>query len=146
RRLDELPVLPARFRLLQQLNRGVSQALRYVDFSQGDLPWSMAGLLSRCRHLVFSALKQELWQAELARTSRPPMAEAGGEPTPPSLQLRLSRGRAARQRRPSARHVGQEGRQTLFGQAFFGLRNASTELFRLRPGEVLYSTVFVGEH
>lgn len=147
RRLDELSVLPARFRLLQQLNRGVSQALRYVDLSQGDLPWSTASLLSRCRHVVFSALKQELWQAELARTSRPLMAQAGGEPTPPSLELRLSRGRAARHGRPSVRQVGQEGQQTtLFGQAFFGLRNAPTELFRLRPGEVLYSTVFVGEH
>lgn len=146
RRLDELSVLPARFHLLQQLNRGVSQALRYVDLSQGDLPWSIAGLLSRCRHLVFSALKQELWQAELARTTRPLTAQAGREPTPPSLELRLSRGRAARHRRPSARLVDQEGRQTLFGQAFFGLRHAPTELFRLRPGEVLYSTVFVGEH
>ncbi|CAM9151525.1 unnamed protein product [Scytosiphon promiscuus] len=146
RRLDELSVLPARFHLLQQLNRDLSQALRYVDLSQGDLPWSTAGLVSRCRHLVFSVLKQELWQAELARTSRPLVAQAGGEPTPPSLELRLSRGRAAQHGRLRAREVGQQGRETLFGQAFLGLRNAPTELFRLRPGEVLYSTVFVGEH
>ncbi|CAM9323533.1 unnamed protein product, partial [Ectocarpus fasciculatus] len=75
-RLGELAVLPARFHLLQQLNRGVSEALRYVDLSQGDLPWSVAGLLSRCRHLVFFALRQEAWRAELARTSRPRAAAA----------------------------------------------------------------------
>lgn len=156
RRLDRLPVLPVRFHLLQQLNRDVARALRYVDLSQGDSPWSIAGLLSRCRHLVFSDLKQELWQAELARTSRPlASAQRGPEGAPPPppplpLELRLSRGRAARGERPGARQraqrSGQKGRQTLFGQAFFALRHVKAEAFRLRPGEVLYSTVFVGEH
>lgn len=149
RRLDELAVLSARFQLLQQLNRGVSQALRYVDLSQGDVPWSIAGLLSSCRHLVFSTLKQELWQAELTRTSRPLVAQAGGEGTPPSLELRLSRGRAAQHGHSGARQArqaGREGRQTLFGQAFFALRNVQAEVFRLRPEEVLYSTIFLGEH
>ncbi len=156
RRLDELPVLPVRFHLLQQLNRDVAGALRYVDLSQGDSPWSIAGLLSRCRRLVFSGLKQELWQAELARTSRPlASAQRGPEGAPPPppplpLELRLSRGRAARGERPGARQQaqrgGQKGRLTLFGQAFFALRHVKAEAFRLRPGEVLYSTVFVGEH
>lgn len=150
RRLDELAVLPARFRLLQQLNRGVSQALRYVDLSRGDLPWSIAGLLSRCRHMMFSTLKQELWQAELTRTSRPLVAQAGGDGTPPALELRLSRGRAAQHGHSSARRqtrqADREGRQTLFGQAFFALRNVQTEVFRLRPEEALYNTIFLGEH
>lgn len=149
-RLGELAVLPARFHLLQQLNRGVSEALRYVDLSQGDLPWSVAGLLSRCRHLVFFALRQEVWRAELARTSRPAAAAAAahssGEATPPSLQLRLSRGRAARHEGSDTLRADQNGRQALFCQAFFSLRNKEESLFRLRPGEVLYSTVFVGEH
>ena len=164
-RLDGVAVLPVRFRLLQQLNRDVSQALRYVDLSRGDLPWSIAGALSRCRHLVFSSLKQELWQAELARTSRPlagaaasaaaAAAQAGGEGSTPSLELRLSRGRAARRHDPSAGTTGApearpadlEGqRKSLFGQAFLALRHVQPEVFRLRPGEVLYSTVFLGEH
>lgn len=148
-RLDELAVLPIRFQLVQQLNRGVSQALRYANLSRGDLSWSMAGLLSRCRHLLFSTLKQELWQAELKRTSRPRVARAGEEGTPPSLELRLSRGRAARHGHSSARETrqpGREGRQTLFGQAFFALRHVQAKVFRLRPEEVLYSTVFLGEH
>lgn len=148
-RLDELAVLPIRFQLLQQLNRGVSQALRYADLSRGDLPWSIAGLLSRCRHLVFSTLKQELWQAELKRTSRPRVAQAGEEGTPPPLELRLSRGRAAQHGTSSAcktRQAGRERRQTLFGQAFFALRHVQAKVFRLRPEEVLYSTVFLGEH
>lgn len=155
-RLDDVAVLPVRFHLLQQLNRDVSRALRYVDLSQGDLPWSLADALSRCRHLVFSSLKQELWQAELARTSRPlaaaaaaTAAQAGGEGSPPSLELRLSRGRAARQDRSAtreARPAGLEGRKSLFGQVFVALRHVQPEVFRLRPGEVLYSTVFLGEH
>lgn len=151
-RLGELAVLPTRFHLLQQLNRGVSKVLRYVDLSQGDLPWSVAGLLSRCRHLVFFALRQEAWQAELARTSRPAAAAAAevahssGEATPPSLELRLSRGRAARHAGLGTLRADQRGRQTLFCQAFFSLRNTEESLFRLRPGEVLYGTVFVGEH
>ena len=156
-RLDDVAVLPVRFRLLQQLNRGVSQTLRYVDLSGGDLPWSIAGALSRCRHLVFSSLKQELWQAELARTSRPPaaagaaVAQAGGEGgSPPSLELRLSRGRATRHDdrlgAREARPADLEGRKSLFGQAFVALRHVQPEVFRLRPGEALYSTVFLGEH
>ncbi|CAN0358496.1 unnamed protein product, partial [Ectocarpus sp. 12 AP-2014] len=95
---------------------------------------------------------QEAWQAELARTSRPPpppppaVAHSSGEATPPSLELRLSRGRAARHAGLGTLRADQKGRHTLFCQAFFSLRNTEESLFRLRPGEVLYSTVFVGEH
>lgn len=150
RRLDDLSVLSARFHLLQQVNLGVSKALRYVNLSQGDLPWSLAALFSRCRHLIFSVLKQELWQAELARTARslPPHTGAVGADGETSvLELRLSRGRAAGHARPNEGHRAGEGeRHTLFGQAFLALRNAPVEAFRLRPSEVLYSTVFLGEH
>lgn len=148
RRLDEVSVLSARFRLLQQLNRGVWQALRYVDLSQGDLPGSMATLLSRCRHLIFSTLKQDLWLAELARTARPSSPQVALEGAPPTLELRLSRGRAARHVSSRRQRADQERRQmhTLFGQAFLALKHAPTEAFRLRPGEALYNTVFLGEH
>lgn len=142
RRLTAISVLSTRFRMLQQLNRRVSKALRYINLAQGDLPWSMGALLSRCRHLVFSSLKQELWEAELKRTLRPmPSPQSGMDGGPPSLELRLSRGRAA-----SERLADKGERHTLFGQAFVALRDAPAEAFRLRAGEVLYSTVFLGEH
>lgn len=147
-RLNELSTLSARFHLLQRLNRLVSQALPYVDFSQGELPWSLAALLSHCRHLIFSPLKLELWQAELARTVREAPAREGSSILP--LELKLNRGRAARRvhntgnTRPNG--AEEEERKTLFGQAFNALRDAPRETFRLRPGDALYTTVFVGEH
>lgn len=145
-RLGELPVLSVRFHLLQQLNQAVWKALRYANLSQGDLPWSMAALLSSCRHLIFSPLKQELWHTELARTARPLSPQAGPDGTPPTLELRLSRGRAARYARSSERLAIPEEWHTLFGQAFVALRDAPKEVFLLRSGEALYSTVFLGEH
>ena len=146
RSLNELSVLSARFHLLQQLNRAVVQAVRYVNLSQGDLPWSIAGMLSSCRQLIFLPLKQELWQAELARTARPLPPPAGAGRIRPILELRLSRGRAARYARPRGPLADLEQRHTLFGQAFLALKSAPAEAFRLRPGEALYSTVFLGEH
>lgn len=147
RRLSELSTLAARFHLMQRLNRGVAQALPYVDLSQGELPWSLAALLSRCRHLIFSALKLELWHAELARTARD-VGERDSDGDPPVLQLLLSRGRAARKvHSGNGPHAAEEREgRTLFGQAFSALRYAPTNAFRLRPGEALYNTVFVGEH
>ncbi|CAN0085310.1 unnamed protein product, partial [Laminaria digitata] len=146
RSLNELSVLSVRFHLLQQLNRAVVQAVRYVNLSQGDLPWSIAGMLSSCRQLIFLPLKEELWQAELARTARPLPPPAGTGRIRPILELRLSRGRASRHARPRGPLAGLEQRHTLFGQAFLALKNAPAEAFRLRPGEALYSTVFLGEH
>lgn len=146
RSLNELSVLSARFHLLQQLNRAVVQAVRYVNLSQGDLPWSIAGMLSSCRQLIFLPLKQELWQAELARTARPLPPPAGAGRIRPILELRLSRGRASRHARPKGPLADVEQGHTLFGQAFLALKNAPAEAFRLRPGEALYSTVFLGEH
>lgn len=147
-RLGELSTLSARFHLVQRLNRGVSQALPFVDFSQGELRWSLAALLSRCRHLIFSSLKLELWHTELARTERPVSIQDNSSGPPPPLELRLSRGRAARNMRSGngPNGVAEIERRTLFGQAFHALRDAPMEAFRLRPGEALYTTVFVGEH
>ena len=152
RRLNKLSVLPVRFRLLQRLNLVISEALPFLDLLQVDLWWSTTALLSRCRHLIFSSAKQELWRAELERTARSPTPQPIMARTPPSLELRLSRGRAARQakqrssRKGSHRRCENEERHTLFGQAFLALRDAPVESFRLRPGEVLYNTVFLGEH
>lgn len=144
--LNELSVLSVRFHLIQQLNQAVVLAVRYVNLSQGDLPWSIAGMLSSCRQLIFFPLKQELWQAELARTARPLPPPAGAGRIRPMLELRLSRGRAARHARPRGPLASLDQGHTLFGQAFLALKSAPAEAFRLRPGEALYSTVFLGEH
>lgn len=147
-RLDELSTLSARFHLVQRLNRSVSQALPFVDFSQGELPWSLAALISRCRHLIFSSLKLELWRAELVKTERPLSIQDNSSGPPIPLELRLNRGRAARNTRLGNRRniVRNRERRTLFGQAFHALSDAPMEVFRLRPGDALYTTVFVGEH
>lgn len=148
RHFDNLSVMSVRFGVLQRLNLVVSEALPFVDLSEGDLRWSMAALLSRCAHLIFFTVKQEIWQAEMEKTARHPASQAIVDGAPPSLEVRLNRSRAALQakQRSSVRHGESEERHTLFGQAFLALRDAPKEAFRLSPGEVLYNTVFLGEH
>lgn len=146
RRLKTFAVLPVRFHLLQQLNRGVANVLRNVNILQGDLPWSTAAMLSRSRHLLFSSLKQEVWQTELERTARPVSSHDAPHGVQTSLELRLSRGRAKQHASSTARRRENEERHTLFGQALVALRDAPLEAFRLRAGEALYSTIFLGEH
>ncbi|CAM9783858.1 unnamed protein product [Discosporangium mesarthrocarpum] len=129
--------LAGRFHLLQELNRVVALALPYVDLAQAEEDSSVAWLFARSRHVIFSALKEDLWEAGLARTACPLHRAQCPD-------LLLNRGRAAHHAlsgRPDT-----EGRHTLFGQAFWALRGLPATTFCLRQGEALYSTVFVGEH
>ena len=96
----------ARFQLLLKLNASLQKAIPYVDLSLVNRSWSLASLLSQCRGLIFSLLKEPLWDRALQDTQSPASI----------FDLKLSRSRAANF---SASNKGSDttGRFMVFSQA-----------------------------
>lgn len=131
--------LEARFKLLQQFNSLLHQALPLIDFSSGDSKDNdpltsscIAVQLSGCRHLIFGALKNPIWERGLEQTRTPSSSE---------FDLRLSRSRASKH--ASTGFPDNEGRQMLFSQAFRHMHEMPPS--RFRHSNKLYNTVFMGE-
>ena len=125
--------LAARFKMLRKFNSLMVSTISFVDLTLTARPWSIASLVSSCRHLIFSEVKMELWEAALQCTAVDNS----------SMELILSRGLAARHRGTSRPDV--EGKYSIFSQAFRQLRSLPASSFRLKPGAVMYHTILRGE-
>ncbi|CAM9214773.1 unnamed protein product [Chrysoparadoxa australica] len=135
----EISQIASRMELIQKFNLTVQAVLPYVNFKQVDRPWSLARKVSDCRLVLYSVLKQELWEAALKETA---CAAATGNSLP---DLKLSRARAASSVN-LIKASDREGNQTLFSQAFRQLRGLPSSAFRIGSGDSLYNTIFLGEH
>ncbi|OQR86230.1 HECT E3 ubiquitin ligase [Achlya hypogyna] len=131
--------LEARFELLQKLNRGVqSHVLLYVgvEYSASYVPPIFAKLMA-IRELLFGAVKQELWDREVAATSHYGNART----------LVLNRPKASRYLdapAPATASYRPLNPYALFLQAYQGMRT-------YRPAEFcssnrLYTVTFLGEN
>jgi len=98
--------LAARFKMLKKFNNLMVSTIGFVDLALTARPWSVASLVSSCRHLIFSEIKLELWEAALERTA---IDSA-------SMDLVLSRSLAARHRGTSRPDT--EAKYSIFSQAF----------------------------
>ncbi|CAM9143892.1 unnamed protein product [Scytosiphon promiscuus] len=125
--------IAARFEVLQLVNRKLRDALPYFDLNQMDREWSAAHLLSACRGLIFSAIKEPVLRSALADTA---YADGG------QFDLHLSRSKAARHIHLG--HTDVEGRWSVFGQAFRQMNMMHPRC--LRTHSKLYNCVFMGEH
>jgi hypothetical protein len=125
--------LAARFKVLRNFNSLMLSTISFVDLSLVGRPGSIASLVSASRHLIFSELKMELWEAALDKTATDNS----------SLELVLSRSLAARHRSTGRPDV--EAKYTIFSQAFRQLRSLPPSAFRLKPGAVMYHTILRGE-
>jgi len=123
--------LMRRIALLQEFNKLMTTTIPFVDLSLMGYSWSLATKLASCRSLIFSAVKQEIWEQALE-------ASTAGEQ---ALELKLSRGRAARYKDT----CDTDAHHTLFAQAFRAMRALPAEAYRVKPNESLYTTLFAGE-
>jgi hypothetical protein len=124
-------VADARFTLVQILNGFLKDVLSLIDLTMLDKPWSIASLLSRCRGLIFTLLKDPIWAAALEATQG-----QGSE-----FELRLSRSRAMKF--ASQGKVDNEGRFMMFSQAFRQIHPMDPTT--LRRSNKLYKCTFMGE-
>lgn len=93
----------------------------FLDLSLVNRNWSLTAYVSRCRHLLFSCIKQELWDTALLETA------SGGQ----EFELKLSRSHAAKAK--SKNFVDDDARYALFSQAFRAMRTLGGKAYRLRP-------------
>jgi len=128
---DAAARVASRMSLVQDFNKLMEKTIPLVDLSLAGRPWSLATLVASCRSLIFSTLKQELWELALEES-------VSGDH---SFELRLSRSRAARHKET----CDNEAHYSLFSQAFRAMRSLPAEAYRLKPGDSLYSTIFMGE-
>ena len=126
--------LSERFSLLQKFNEVVISSIPFIDLSLRGHRWSLCELLSKCRQLLFSDLKLEIWEKALEETQVLAMN---------SFELKLSRSLAAKHKMRGIPDI--EATSSLFGQAFRQLSSMAPSCYRVRLGSALYNTVFKGE-
>jgi hypothetical protein len=121
----------ARFKLLVNLNRALSQAISFVDLCMVNKPWSIANLLASCRGLIFEVTKRPIWAAAISATT-----QSGS-----TFELRLSRPRAAKHARTGT--PDNDARYMVFSQAFRQIHMMPPA--SLRRSDKLYNTFLMGE-
>jgi E3 ubiquitin-protein ligase HERC2 len=122
----------SRFTFLRDFNSKIKIVIPMLDLDLHNYSWSVASLVSRCRHLIFHSLKDPMFQDALNKT----MCNSGDQ-----FKLKLSRTKALRFTGGGKCDV--EGRFSLFSQAMRQLMTQPNS--NLMRHSQLWSTVFVGE-
>jgi hypothetical protein len=124
-------VVQARYGMIQLLNALLKDVLPLIDLGTIDKAWSMASLISRCRSLIYTMLKQPVWQNALESTQ-------GASAT---FELRLSRSKALKF--AGSGKTDDEGRFMVFSQAFRQIHPMQPR--GLRRADKLYNVFWMGE-
>jgi hypothetical protein len=123
----------ARLQVLLMLNKSLEKALPFFDLALRHKPGTASYQLAACRGLIFSSLKNDLWDRILEET------ESSGEER--EIRLELSRYRAVKHGKTGLPDV--EGTRTCFSQAFRQLHNLHPR--QLRRSNQIYEVFFAGE-
>eukprot|EP01119_Soliformovum_irregulare_P023983 TRINITY_DN8500_c0_g1_i1.p1 TRINITY_DN8500_c0_g1~~TRINITY_DN8500_c0_g1_i1.p1 ORF type:complete len:1141 (-),score=425.00 TRINITY_DN8500_c0_g1_i1:16-3438(-) len=125
-------VLQFRFECLRTFNlKYLCHVLSLIDFSQAQLPWSLAHQITKLKDIIFMRTKAGLWNRILAQTNTG--SGRGG------TRIQINRPRALR-----AKEKGDlDGSRSVFGQAFRQLHFCPPAALR-RRGQV-WNVTYSGE-